>query len=79
MRDKSEMIEVEFLNHLPELEEKRLDYLASEYFKDYHTEQPHQGLGEPAELGELSPSGDGRVICHTRLGGLLRHFDRAAT
>jgi hypothetical protein len=60
-----------------------LRYLLGEYAAYYNAERPHQGLGyvpaggapPPAEAGAVLQTG---VRCAERLGGLLRHYTRAA-
>jgi transposase InsO family protein len=49
-----------------------------EFQQHYHTERNHQGIGN--ELIEPLPTGQSGawVVCCERLGGLLRHYERAA-
>ena len=48
-----------------------------EYLQHYHCERPHQGLGN--ETLRVAPRcATGEVQCTERLGGLLKHYDRAA-
>jgi hypothetical protein len=55
-----------------------LKYLGDEYVVHYNEERPHQGLGNrrpteaelPPELVQFRPD---EVVCHERLGGLLKH------
>ncbi len=48
-----------------------------DFLEHYHQERNHQGLGN--ELIEPRPgSATGEVVCHERLGGLLKHYERAA-
>ena len=56
--------------------EKHLDYLVREYVEHYHTERPHQGLGN-VPLGPM-PDGEGEIMRRDRLGGLLRIMRGAA-
>lgn len=58
--------------------EKHFDYLVREYVEHYHEERPHQGLENRLLSGEPPPDSDGEVQCRTRLGGLLKHYYRAA-
>jgi Integrase core domain len=70
-------IQVECLDHFLVFGEKHFDYLAREYVEHYHTERPHQGLENRLPAGY--PLSDvGEVQCGTRLGGLLKHYHRAA-
>ncbi len=66
------------------LGEKHLSHLVSEYVAHYNQERPHQAKGnvplpdaatdEPPIL--TFPTGE--VQCRERLGGLLKHYHRAA-
>jgi len=49
-----------------------------EFAAHYHQERNHQGLQD--RLIEPAPTGppDGAIWCRPRLGGLLRHYYRAA-
>jgi hypothetical protein len=61
--------------------EKHFDYLVQEYVEYYHTERPHQGLGNRAVTGEpppAPPDSNDTVLCRTRLGRLLKHYHRIA-
>ena len=46
------------------------------YLEHYHAERPHQGIGNVA-IGAIQP-GTGEVECSERLGGILKHYHRAA-
>ena len=48
-----------------------------EYRLHYHSERPHQGIGNAPISGEVQ-SPRGPVIMSERLGGLLKHYRRAA-
>jgi hypothetical protein len=50
--------------------------LIREYVEHYHTERPHQGKGNVPLTGV--PAAEGEVVCRERLGGVLRHYYRAA-
>ncbi len=69
-------IKSECINKMLIFGEKHLRYVVNEYMEHYHTERPHQGIGnniiDPPSLG------DGKIICHERLGGLLKSYRRAA-
>jgi putative transposase len=59
-----------------------MDLLVREFLAHYHEERPHQGMGNRPLFGtgpppDAVPAG-GRVICRTRLGGLLKHYERRA-
>ena len=68
----------ECLNHFMPIGSKHLDYLIAEYIEHYHTERPHQGIGNRTILNRGSPRVTGKIECRTRLGGVLRHYQRAA-
>jgi putative transposase len=56
--------------------ERHLEYVIKEYVEHYHTERPHQGLGN--EIIEPPPQGDGEIVCRERLGRLLKFYRTAA-
>ena len=76
-------IKSECLDHFIVFGEAHLRHIINEYLKHYNEERPHQGLSNvplPDAAGETStlafPSGE--VVCEERLGGLLKHYRRAA-
>ena len=74
-------IQVECLDHFLIFGEKHFDYLVREYVEHYHTERPHQGLGNRLVTGEPPPAlpNSGIAIhCRSRLGGLLKHYCKVA-
>jgi putative transposase len=77
-------LRVECLDHFVVCGEKYLRHLVEEYLVHYHEERPHQGRGNVplsvADRGQVIAHRfpDGPVVCHERLGGLLKHYDRAA-
>jgi putative transposase len=44
----------------------------------YHEERPHQGLGNELIAPKTTSIGTGAVTCRSRLGGVLKFYDRAA-
>ena len=53
--------------------------LVGEYLKHYLEDRPHQGVGNvPLKIHEGEPPMEGEVVCHERLGGLLKHYQRHA-
>ncbi len=57
------------------------DYLIAEYIDRYHTERPHQPLGNVSLTGDWPESQDDpldieAIACRTRIGGVLRHYER---
>ena len=71
-------LKVECIDHFMPIGGKHLDYLISEYVEHYHHERPHQGLGNKPIMPTAPPVITGKIYCDTRLGGLLRHYRRAA-
>ena len=71
-------IQVECLDHFLVFGEKHFDYLVREYVEHYHEERPHQGLANRLVIRQPPPFANGEVKCGMRLGGLLRHYYRAA-
>jgi putative transposase len=74
-------IQQECLDHFLIFGEKHFDYLVREYVEHYHTERPHQGLGNRVIADESPPApldSNDNVLCRTRLGGLLKHYHRTA-
>ena len=61
---------------------EHLDHLTSEYIEHYNTERPHSGIGhrlpewKNQSLRLLGHGGE--VRCRTRLGGVLRSYERVA-
>ena len=70
-------IQHECLDHFVVLGERHLNYIAREYVEHYHTERPHQALGNAPPLTIIGES-DGEIVCQERLGGLLKHWTRNA-
>lgn len=69
-------IKSECLNRMLILGERHLKYVIKNYIDHYHTERPHQGIGN--NIIEPPLQGNGEIICHERLGGLLKSWKRAA-
>jgi putative transposase len=70
-------IQQECLDHFLIFGEKHFDYLVLEFVEHYHTERPHQALGNTLIDGQTRFV-TAEIRCRTRLGGLLRHYQRAA-
>ena len=70
-------IKSECLNKMLIFGERHLRYVVGEYMKHYHTERPHQGIGNNI-ITPLPQPPDGEIVCHERLGGLLKSYRRAA-
>jgi putative transposase len=78
----------ERLNHFLCFSLGHLEHILGEYVGFYNTHRPHQGLnnrtlpdaatGPPEESAAEAAMEVGRVCCQRFLGGLLRHYYRAA-
>ena len=80
-------LRTECLDHFLVCGEGHLRHVLKEYLEHYNAERPHQAKGNvplpvarAEEAGETSvlPLPTGEVRCRGRLGGLLRHYHRAA-
>ena len=69
-------IKYECLHKMLIFGERHLRYVIENYVDHYHTERPHQGIGN--NIIEPLPQGHGEIVCHERLGGLLKCWRRAA-
>tara|TARA_R100000789_G_C3021579_1_gene153621 strand:- start:89 stop:712 length:624 start_codon:yes stop_codon:yes gene_type:complete len=72
-----------FIQSLQQKALDHFDYLVSEYVEHYHTERPHQAMGNVPLTGDWPEPKDDPpdtipIECRTRLGGLLRHYERRA-
>ena len=74
-------VKPECLPRVIPLGERHLRHMLTQYVEHYHKERNHQGIGnQPIEpLPANTNAGDGVVRRRERLGGALRHDDRAAT
>ncbi len=70
-------IKGECLNRMILFGEKHLQRALDEFLAHYHTERNHQGIGNELIEGERSAMWE-EVVCEERLGGLLKHYRRAA-
>ena len=69
----------ECLNRLIPLSENHLRWALGEFLTHYHKEHHHQGLGGLLiDPGPTEGATRGRVVCRSRLGGMLRHYSRQA-
>ena len=72
-------IREECLNQLILFSESGLKRAIAEYVTHFHTERPHQGLGNKIIAPEFEHSSRaGEVNCRKRLGGLLKYYCRKA-
>ena len=69
-------IKTEALSKMIIFGEKHLRYCVEQYVIHYNTSRPHTGLGH--DMIDPQPQGDGEIICHERLGGILKSWRRAA-
>jgi putative transposase len=66
------------------LGERHLRHVIGEYVAHHNNERPHQAKSNvplpdaDAEEPRVLPFSSGAVRCRERLGGLLRHYHRAA-
>ena len=76
-------IQQECLDHFLVFGEQHFNHLISEYVEHYHTERPHQALGNVPLTGDWPdpehdmPPDDG-IECRSRLGGWLKTYVRMA-
>ena len=70
-------IKEECLNRMIFFGEGHLRHAIDEYLAHFHAERNHQGL-ENELIDGKTQCGDGEVIHHERLGGLLTYYERAA-
>ena len=77
-------IKHESLDHFIVFGEDHFNYLISEYVEHYTVERPHQGLDNRLLIHDSNPHVDVDelrecdVLCRSRLGGLSKHYYRAA-
>lgn len=67
-------IKHECLNKMIIFGERHLRYVIEEYVRHYHHERPHQGLGN--HMIVPFAQGEGEIVTHERLGGLLKSYRR---
>jgi transposase InsO family protein len=71
-------IKEECLHRVIPLGERYLRHAIDEFVIHYHRERNHQGIGNELIDGAPAVQTDGVVGCRQRLGGVLRHYHRAA-
>src|SRR5262245_47123574 len=73
-------VKEECLSKLILFGERALQRAVTEFVEHFHAERPHQGKGNVLlfPMQDQPQTGDGRVLCKERLGGLLRYYCRAA-
>jgi len=70
----------ECLDWMLVVNQRHLEAILREYCTHYNQERPHRSreLRPPASRGDPIPSSEGPIIRHSRLGGLLSEYRRAA-
>lgn len=73
----------ECLHHFIVFGQQHFDFFVSSYADYYSTLRPPQGVGNPLLSGPCPevddpPQQGEQIVCHTRLGGLLKHYERHA-
>jgi transposase InsO family protein len=68
-------VKEEALSRLILFGERSLPHVLQQYTAHYHTERPHQGLGNVVPFPSKRQRGEGRIGCRERLGGLLKYYD----
>ncbi|MCL4222467.1 MAG: integrase core domain-containing protein [Phycisphaerales bacterium] len=77
-------LQVECLDRFIVCGREHLDHLMAEFIEHYNAERPHSSIGHRPPAGRAPPPPPrfagraGPVRCRTRLGGVLRHYDRMA-
>jgi len=68
----------DLLDHIIAVDERHLKRRLAEYFRYYHEDRTHLGLGKGTPDGRIRTIASGHVLSHVRLGGLHHRYDRAA-
>lgn len=79
----AQTLQQECLDHFVVLGEEHLRHLIREFVAYYNEQRPHSSRGNlPLSMDQppdpVESLGPGDVVCHERLGGLLRHYVRKA-
>jgi transposase len=69
-------IKAECLDRMLIFGEAHLRHVIKNYVEHYHFERPHQSLDN--KIIKPPPQGKGKIVCHERLGGLLKFYKKAA-
>jgi len=69
-------IKSECLDRMLIFGEAHLRHVIKNCIEHYHFERPHQSLDN--KIIKPPPQGKGKIVCHERLGGLLKFYKRAA-
>jgi putative transposase len=68
----------DLLDHIIAVNERHLKRLLSDYVRYYPDDRTHLGLRKQTPGGRGRSAGRGRIIPHTRIGGLHHRYERAA-
>ena len=76
-------IKYECLNYFIVFGKKHFDHLVDSYLEYYNELRPHQSLDNQPLTGTWPEANDPlkadeQIVCHEKLGGLLRHYERVA-
>ncbi len=71
-------IKMECLDHFICFSESHLDYLIEEYLEHYHKDRPHQGIKNRTIKPRHPPPISGKIVLKSRLGGVLKTYERQA-
>jgi putative transposase len=79
-------LQQEVLDYFIVFGSEHMDYIVAEAVEHYHTERPHQAMNNEvlilpvghAEQDETPAPEPEEITCNERLGGLLKHYARAA-
>ena len=71
-------IKSECLNRMIFFSEAQLRCAMKEYLAHYHLERNHQGVGNKLLKGRAAANSDKAIVCHQRLGGMLKYYSREA-
>ncbi len=71
-------IKSECLNRMIFFSEAQLRHAVREYVAHYHLERNHQGVGNKLLKAKPAANSDGDIVCHQRLGGMLKYYSHEA-
>ncbi len=76
-------IKYECLNYFIVFGKTHFDHLVASYLEYYNELRPHQALDNQPLTGTWPEANDPlkadeQIVCHEKLGGLLRHYERVA-
>ena len=66
------------LNRMIFFSEAPLRHAITQYVDHYHLQRNHTGVGNELLNGRAAANSDGEVVCHERLGGMLKVYSREA-